>query len=368
MKSDGPIRIAQIIGKMWGGGVEAMIFNYYRAIDHSKIQFDFFYDADSTVEPPEDLIKMGAIFYKLSPYQKMWKYILELRRYLKKGNYKIAHSHLNTLSVFPLFTAWTAGVPVRIAHNHSVPGGNEWKRNAAKAVLKKFSRLFATEYFACSEKAGRWLFGNKVFDAGKVVVVKNAVDFEKFNINSNKTISLRRQLGLEGNMVIGHIGRFTYAKNHSKLLEIFCEIRKRRADAKLLLVGDGELHNAIVNKISELGLSDSVVMVGTVSNPEKYYPLIDVVVHPSFFEGFSMTVIEAQISGVPSVISEAVPDEAMISDGCKYVSVKKENCFWADSVFSQMGKQVMLNKKSEDYDIHTCSGRLQEWYITHAKG
>lgn len=176
------IRVAQIIGKMWAGGVETVIFNYYKAIDHSKVQFDFYYDADSTVEPPQDLIDMGARFYKLPPYQKLWKYIPALRHQLKNNHYTIIHSHLNTLSVFPLFTAWTVGIPTRIAHNHSVPGGNEWKRNVAKFILKKFSKVFATDYFACSEKAGRWLFGDKEFQKGNVTVIKNAIDFEKFNI------------------------------------------------------------------------------------------------------------------------------------------------------------------------------------------
>ena len=75
-----PIRIAQIMGKLQAGGVEMVVFNYYRFIDKTKIQFDFFYDADSTAKPPKDLIDMGARFYKISPYQKLPQYIRELRK------------------------------------------------------------------------------------------------------------------------------------------------------------------------------------------------------------------------------------------------------------------------------------------------
>lgn len=99
-QKDEPIRVAQIMGKLWAGGVEMVVFNYYRAIDKSKIQFDFYYDADSTVEPPQDLIDMGARFYKIPPYQKLPQYIRELKKHLKENQYLIVHSHLNTLSVY----------------------------------------------------------------------------------------------------------------------------------------------------------------------------------------------------------------------------------------------------------------------------
>lgn len=220
-QKDEPIRVAQIMGKLWAGGVEMVVFNYYRAIDKSKIQFDFYYDADSTVEPPQDLIDMGARFYKIPPYQKLPQYIRELKKHLKENQYLIVHSHLNTLSVFPLFVAWMCRVPVRVAHNHSVPSGKELKRDALKYFLRIFGRVFPTDYFACSEKAGRWMFGNRNYDAGKVVVIKNATDFERFRVGEEIIEKLKKQLGLNDKFVIGHIGRFTFAKNHEFLLDVF---------------------------------------------------------------------------------------------------------------------------------------------------
>lgn len=203
-QKDEPIRVAQIMGKLWAGGVEMVVFNYYRAIDKSKIQFDFYYDADSTVEPPQDLIDMGARFYKIPPYQKLPQYIRELKKHLKENQYLIVHSHLNTLRVFPLFVAWMCRVPVRVAHNHSVPSGKELKRDALKYFLRIFGRVFPTDYFACSEKAGRWMFGNRNYDAGKVVVIKNATDFERFRADEETIEKLKKQLGLNDKFVIGH--------------------------------------------------------------------------------------------------------------------------------------------------------------------
>lgn len=316
-----PVRVAQVMGKFWAGGVEAVVFNYYRKIDKSKVQFDFFYDADSTVEPPQELIDMGARFYKIPPYQNLPQYLRTLRKYFKKNKYIIVHSHINTLSVFPLFAAWREHVPVRIAHNHSVPGGDEFKRNLLKNVLRVFAKVFPTDYFACSEKAGRWMFGNKEFDCGNVLVVKNAVEYEKFRPNAEDVKLYKEKYGLTNEFIVGHVGRFTYAKNHGFLIKVFSEIYKINDNARLLLVGDGELHNEILSLIKQYGLEGKVVLVGKVSNPEKYYRFAHVIVIPSFFEGLSLTTIESQIAGVPVVLSDAIPTEAVISNGCTYLSL-----------------------------------------------
>ncbi|SFP38164.1 Glycosyltransferase involved in cell wall bisynthesis [Butyrivibrio proteoclasticus] len=358
-----PIRIAYIIGKMWAGGVEAVVFNYYRAIDHNKFQFDFYYDADSTVEPPQELIDMGARFIKLPPYQQLNEYIKQLRVFLRTEKYTIVHSHLNTLSVFPLYAAWREHVPIRIAHNHSVPGGNEFKRNAAKQLLRCFAKLFSTHYFACSEKAGRWMFGDKDFDAGRVYVLKNAVEFEKFRVSDAEVGQLRKDLKVDGKFVVGHIGRFTYAKNHQFLLDVFREVLNRRNDAVLLLVGDGELHEEIEEGIIRRGLEKHVVMVGKVTNPEKYYRVNDVLIIPSVFEGLSMTTIESQVSGVPVVISKAIPREAVISNGCRYMDMDTSPDKWAEVAIAVADMDVQLTKSADNYNIKTQVPKLETWYL-----
>jgi glycosyltransferase involved in cell wall biosynthesis len=362
-----PIRVAQVIGKMWAGGVETVVFNYYRALDHEKIQFDFYYDEDSTVEPPRDIIDMGARFFMLPPYQKIWKYIPELRRHLKEEKYTIVHSHLNTLSIFSLFAAWSAGVPIRIAHNHSVPGGNEWKRNCLKRFLKRFSKIFASDYFACSEKAGRWMFGDKTFDAGKVCVVKNAIDWNLFTTNERDLCLLKTKFHLEGKFVIGHVGRLTYAKNHIFMVDVLEEVLKKEKNAVLFLVGGGDLYNAIASYVKFKHLEEKVIFAGQVANPQDYYQLIDVMIVPSRFEGLSLTTIEGQISGIPVVISEAVPDEAIISNACHKIRLSTSKEKWADIVIQSKGENVSLDERSKEYDIRVASVRLTEWYLRRWK-
>lgn len=365
MDNKEPIRVAQVMGKLWAGGVEAVVFNYYRQIDKSKVQFDFFYDADSTVEPPQELIDMGARFYEIPPYQKVPVYLKTLRKYFKENKYTIVHSHINTLSVFPLFVAWLERVPVRIAHNHSVPGGNELKRNLLKNFLKIFAKVFPTDYFACSEKTGRWMFGDKEFDKGNVFIVKNAVNYEKFRLDETEISSYKEKLGLTDKFVVAHVGRFTYAKNHTFLIKIFSEISKLDKDARLLLVGDGELHDEIISAIKEYHLENKVVLAGQVSDPEKYYRLADVMVVPSFFEGLSLTTVESQIAGVPAVISEAVPQEAVISNGCTYLSIEDSVQAWVNAIMEASHKKVILNSHAEEYDVEKRADSLTDWYISH---
>lgn len=362
---DEPIRIAQIMGKLWAGGVEMVVFNYYRAIDKKKVQFDFYYDADSTVDPPDDIVKMGAKFIKIPPYQDLFNYLKVLEKHFIENKYIIVHSHINTLSLFPLFAAWKCNIPVRIAHNHSVPCGESFRRKSLKCFLSCFAKVFPTDYFACSEKAGKWLFGKKNFNDGRVLVIKNAVDFDRFRPNKKVIDSLKKSLDIEKKLVIGHVGRFTFAKNHKYLIDIFKKISEIRKDSVLLLVGDGEMNVQIHQWVEENDLADKVIFVGKVTNPEYYYRLADVIVLPSIFEGLSLATIESQIAGTPVVVSTAIPKEAIISDGCLRLSLKEDK--WVDSILEYAERKVILDDRSKAYDIRKASKLLEEWYIRKAE-
>lgn len=186
-----PIRVAQIVGKMNGGGVEAVVMNYYRHIDRSKVQFDFLVDSDSTLIPREEIESLGGRVFEVPPYQHVVEYQHELQRLFKQEGWKIVHSHINALSVFPLRAAKKAGVPVRIAHSHSTSGKGEYAKNTLKAVLKTQSNRYPTHRFACSKFAGEWLFGK----AAHFEVVYNAIDLDRFCFNAEARAQARADLG-----------------------------------------------------------------------------------------------------------------------------------------------------------------------------
>lgn len=306
-----PIVVAQIMGKWVGGGVESVIMNYYRHIDRNKIQFDFICDEDSTNIPYDEIENLGGHVILCPPYQKLAKYLKFLKQLFREKKYRIVHSNINTLSVFPLYAAKKAGVPVRIAHSHSTSNPREWKKNLMKNALRPFSKVWATDYFACSELAGRYLFGDKAFDKGEVKIIRNAIDVEKFKFDPEARKKLRKEIGIaDDDFVIGHIGRFVQTKNHSFLVSMFAKLKKEKNNAKLVLVGQGPLINKIRQQADELGLAKDVLFLGQRNDVEKLYSVFDVFCLPSLYEGFGMVLVEAQSNGLAVIVSKNVPAEA----------------------------------------------------------
>lgn len=332
-KKEEPIRIAQIVGKWIGGGVEAVVMNYYRHLDHSKIQFDFICDDDSTNIPYDEIEKLGGKVILIPPYQKVFKYQRELRRVLRDGKYKIVHSHINTLSVFPLYAAKKVGVPVRIAHSHSTTNKKEWKKNLLKQVLRPFSRKYATNYMCCSELAGRWLFGDKAYDDGKVYLLNNAIDLDKFKYDKKIRDKKRKELGIkEDTIVIGHIGRFVAQKNHTFLIDIFNQFHKKEKNSILLLAGQGPLQEEIKNKVRELGLNDSVRFLGQRNDANELYQVFDVFLLPSLYEGLPVVGVEAQASGLLCFFSDDMTKETKVLDSTVFMSLSNADDEWATSI------------------------------------
>lgn len=362
-----PIRIAQIIGKWVGGGVEAVVMNYYRNIDRSKIQFDFICDDDSTNIPYEEIESLGGRVILIPPYQNLISYQKNLRKILKENNYKIVHSHINTLSVFPLYAAKKVGIPIRIAHSHSTTNKREWKKNLLKQLLRPFSKKYATHYFCCSELAGRWLFGNKEYDKGNVYLLNNAIDIDKFKYNEKIRKEVRDELGIKDDtLVIGHIGRFVEQKNHSFLIDIFKEVHDKNKNSILILVGQGPLMNDIKEKVRKLNIEDSVIFLGQRSDANRLYQAFDIFLLPSLYEGLGMVLIEAQVSGLPCIASTEVPIVAKITNNLDFIDINKID-EWVDKIIfvSIKNRKDYIKKISYGgYDIKLESKKLENEYYS----
>lgn len=363
-----PIRIAQIMGKWVGGGVESVVMNYYRNIDRNKVQFDFICDEDSKYIPKDEIEGLGGKVILIPPYQKPFKYHKELKRVLKEGKYKIVHSHINTLSVFSLWAAKAAGVPVRIAHSHSTTNKKEWKKNFMKQILRPFCKVFATDYFCCSEKAGRWQFGNRAYNQGKVYLLNNAIDVDKFKYNKMIRKQKRKELNIKDNqLVIGHIGRFVTVKNHMFLIDVFNEICKKRKNAILLLAGDGPLKEKIQNKVKELGLEKSVQFLGQRDDANELYQVMDLFLFPSLYEGLGMVLIEAQCSGLPCVASTEVPRGVAVTNIVKFLCLNNSLNSWKIEILKLIKQTKRKNNikivSMSGYDIKHESKKIEKKYI-----
>ena len=361
------IIVAQIVGKWLGGGVESVVMNYYRHIDRDKVQFDFICDSDSTNIPYEEIESLGGRVLLVPPYQKLPKYIKELKRIFKENNYTIVHSHINTLSVFPLYAAKKAGVPIRIAHSHSTTNKKEWKKNLMKQTLRPFSKKYATDYMCCSELAGRWLFGDKAYNNSEVYLLNNAIDLEKFKYNEKTRKNKRKELKLKDNtLVIGHIGRFVAQKNHTFLIDIFNEVHKKEKNSVLLLAGQGPLEEEIKSKVMSLGLNDSVYFLGQRNDANELYQAFDVFLLPSLYEGLPVVGVEAQASGLLCILSNDMTKETKVLDSTIFLPLSSTSEEWAIKLLDNYKNFVRKDSSNEmtkkNFNIDKEASKLEKKY------
>lgn len=374
---ESPIRVLHILGSMQHGGTETVVFNNYRNLDRGKIQFDITVDEDSPCDVPKDILGMGCRIYRIPSYTRLFAYIAAINRLCRENQYVIVHSHMNAMSVFPLFAAWLGRVPVRISHSHSTAarGDGEFVRNGFKYMLRPFSTVFATHYFACSGHAGRWLFGDRAVEKGKVIVLNNAISVERFAFDIEKREKGREELGLRGKFVIGNVGRLSPQKNHSFLVDVFSAVLKRREDAHLMLVGGiGSAGNGIEQelkkKISEYGIGDKVSFFGSMEDISGLYQAMDVFVLPSLYEGLGIACIEAQCSGLPCVLSDRVPRVVQINDNVKFLSLDDAVEMWVDEIINSRGTRgdYSENVSVAGYDIKKVATILEEIYMKLKSG
>ena len=312
--------------------------------------------------------RMAGKVIIIPSYSKPFKYHKALKRVLKEGNYKIIHSNINTLSVFSLFAAKCAGVPIRIAHSHSTTNKKEKKKNLMKQVLRPFSKVFATDYMCCSELAGRWLFGNKEYDKGNVYLLNNAIDLDKFKYNESLRKKKRKELGIKDDaLVIGHIGRFVAQKNHDFLIDIFNEIHKKNNNSILLLAGQGPLMEDIKNKVKELNLDDNVKFLGQRNDANELYQAFDVFLLPSLYEGLPVVGVEAQAAGLLCYLSDDMTKETKVLDITKFMSLNNPPKEWADNILDDVKKYKRIDTSKEmtakNFNIKEEAKKLEEYYL-----
>ena len=361
-----PIRILHIIGILVGGGVETVVMNYYKNIDHSKVQFDFVVHDNDKVDITDIVEKMGGRVYKIPAYYKnIFGFMYSIYNIVRENKYNIVHCHMTTLGIFSLLPSWLAGAKVRILHGHSTTVKSEIKRNLMKLVLRPFSTFVANRQFACSKIAACWLFGSDK----NVEIIKNAIEVEKFQFNENYRNKLREELGLENKFIIGHIGRFMYQKNHEYLIQIFNNIVHKIPSAHLVLVGDGPLREHILQKIENLGLRKDV---------HKLYSLFDIFYFPSWYEGLGLVAIEAQAEKLPILMSNFIPDEAVVDNTlAKKLNITENDInLWineteqiyqkSNNFISRIGVNDIISRNG--YDIHKEVKRLEELYCEYSKG
>ncbi|WP_203287297.1 glycosyltransferase family 1 protein [Metabacillus sp. cB07] len=362
-----PIRVLHAVVNMNRGGAETLIMNLYRNMDRGKIQFDFLTNKPGVFD--EEIKKMGGVIHRI-PYVTdvgHKKYIRHLNQFFYENKqYKIVHSHMDKMSGFVLQAAKKAGIPTRIAHSHNTQSEGGFAARVYKSYAGYQINRSSTHFLACSHAAGKWLFKKQ---HTSIDVVKNGIDLSKFAFSESKRANIRRELNLDpDNITIGHIGRFNHQKNHTLLIDIFHNFLKENPKSTLVLVGDGPLKSIIINKTKRLKIEDRVIFLGVRSDVEHLLQAFDVFVFPSLHEGLPVTLIEAQASGLPCVISDSITKEVdMGLNLIKFVSnTKMDN--WFEELFklnvNQMKRTITAGKLTDEgYNIHQTSEWTKEYYL-----
>ncbi len=353
------------------GGAEAMIMNYMRNINRDIIKFDFLTNRDYRAAYEDEIESLGGKVYHMCPMYpgKFHRYKKEVREFLKEHpEYKIIHSNLEERSYLPLKVAKKMGVPVRISHSHNRPLGINPKL-IVRYYFRFMLKFYNTHMFACGEEAGDWLYGKK--NRSNVTIMNNAVDANQYRYNPEVSKEMKEQLGIEGKKVIGHVGRFFPQKNHGFLIDIFNEIHKKDKDTVLLLVGGGELDDALKNQIKEkvkkLGLEDAVQFLGVREDVDRVVQTFDVFLLPSLFEGLPVTMVEAQAAGLPCVISDKVPIQCDLTGNVWVVPLEESPEKWADVVLDKAynfeKRDTYQQIADAGFDIKSQAKWLEEFYV-----
>lgn len=358
------IRVLQVVRRMNYGGLETLLMNIYRNIDRTKVQFDFIVDEKGKYD--NEIERMGGkIFY--IPYITdvgFRKYVNNLRDFFRQHKeYKIVHSHLDQVSGVVMKAASLENVPIRISHSHSTNNTNNFLVKIYKYFLQKMIIKYGNNFFACSENAGKWLFGKKSMEC---YLLNNGIDVDKFEFSRKNREEIRNKLGIDENELIwGHVGRISKVKNHKFLVKTFYEYQKKYNNSRLVLIGTGLLEKQIKNQVKNLNIEDKVIFIGVTGEPEKYYSAFDVMVFPSLYEGISLVMMEAQISGLPILASNRVDKKTDITDTLEYMGLEESPAKWAKHVDGMDLNRKLENKEKvikSGYDIRQVANNLFKKY------
>lgn len=365
-----PIRILHVIGIMNRGGAETMIMNLYRHIDRSKVQFDFVENSNEPAVFDEEIMKLGGRIYRCPHYtgKNHFAYVKWWNGFFKEHSreYSIVHGHLGSTAAIYLAIAKKYGL-YAIAHSHS-SGTDHSLKSFLYKIMSYNTRNIADYFLACSYAAGKDRYGCKIVSGNHYSVINNAIDLDAFSFDQNVRESARQEFDFKPEqLVIGHIGRYTREKNQAFVIEIFNKLKKQDKNARLLMVGDGPLHTQIMQLAANTDEESSIIFTGVRSDVADLMQAMDVFILPSLYEGLPVTMVEAQASGLPCLISDKVPRECILTEGLvEVVSLHTSPEEWAEKA---LATRILPRLDWRDviaacgFDINTEAVKLQEFYI-----
>ena len=359
------IRILQSVSNMDRGGIETMLMNFYRHMDREKVQFDFLCNKADVGDYDEEIKALGGRIFVTPGFKSYRRYVSYMTDLFKEHpEYKIIHTHNGSLMLYALEAAKKNGIPVRIAHAHAtaVPVG---LKNQLKKLMRPMIKYAATDYWGCSEAAGKFYFSEKYWNKAHEFI-RNAIEVENFTFNKDIRKAIRDEYGFGDKLVVGNAGRMAPQKNQKKLIDTFAEMHKINPETHLVIIGSGELEAKLKEQVKELKLEKHVTFTGVITNVNEWYSAIDVFVMTSLYEGLPVVAVEAQAADLPCVLTDTITPEVKVTERVWFLGLNDEPKKWAKTILEIEPAERISRKKElqkAGYDITTEAKRMQDLYI-----
>ncbi|MFI3305483.1 MAG: glycosyltransferase [Rikenellaceae bacterium] len=371
MNNQKRVRVLHFAPGFLFGGIESRLLDWYSHIDRDKVQFDLLKQSNN-IDDTSNIARfreLGGEVYNIPRFslKTLTEYIREIKRFFKENNdYDVVHSHSLSTGLFVLYYAKKYGIKKRILHARTSKTDGNFIKRCLNDLMKFSAPYFATHLFAVSGVAAVWGFGKKRVYNGQVSILKNGIQTDRFKYDQNLRNAKRQELGIADNYVVGNVCRLAKPKNLPFILSVFKKLIEIEPTAKLLLVGDGPLLNYVSQQIELFAMKESVILTGRQSDVWSYYMSMDILFSPSLFEGFPGTVLEAQATGLPCVISNLITDEVKMSDNLRYLDLSLSLDIWVNELLSFKGQERATNVidiiRENGYDSSQVINRLQKYY------
>lgn len=360
------IKVLHVVSNLSNGGVEGMLYNYYREIDKNSLKFDFITHGNNVGYIEKKLINLGSKVYHIpSKKENIIKYNRELKKVLKQNKYEIIHVHQNLMSFIPLYYAKKYNINNRIIHSHTCVYDESIGMKVYRKILSKLCIKNSNLYAACSDSAAKWLYGEQFTKNNKINIINNGIDVTKFLYSEKNRNNILKKYDIQNKYIIGHIGRFTDEKNHAYMVEICKILKEKYSDFVMIFIGDGENKPKIENLIKKYKLDNNIKLLGHCENVHEILNCMDLLLLPSKYEGFPVTLVEAQANGLKSIISDKVPKDTIISNNIKIISIEEHEGVWANEILNMInnGKyERKFNNNIENYEIKKLAKSLTSYY------
>lgn len=339
------------------GGVESVIFNYYNELCKLGFEFDFLCNTDQKVAYESELTKNGSkVYHTPKRTENFFKYIGEMKKFFQNraSNYDCLWFNTNDLvNIDCIRLAKKYKIKRIIIHSHNSQMMDQGVKGAIKKAIHFYHKNkiinYGTDFWACSKAAGEWLFPNKL--NSKIKLIKNAINVRKNSFNLKLRKENLKRYDLEGNFVIGNVGRLSFQKNQQFMLTILKKLVNKSTNIKLVLVGEGEDKRKIIHKARELNVYNNVKLVGAQSDMQSWYSTFDVFLFPSIFEGLSVALLEAQSNGLPIVASDNISqNEIQVNDNLVCLGLDESVDKWVNAILKYRNCRLSQSKIYENFD------------------